>query len=55
MPATVIDGTRVADSILAETRCRAAAFERRSGRPGGVGPSTIAVLLSQTVAAAERP
>ena len=53
MPATVIDGTRVADSILAETRCRAAAFERRSGRKACL--ATIAVLLSQTVAAAERP
>ena len=32
MPATIIDGVRVADAILANTRRRAAEFENKSGR-----------------------
>jgi methylenetetrahydrofolate dehydrogenase (NADP+) / methenyltetrahydrofolate cyclohydrolase len=32
LPATIIDGVRVADSILADTRRRAAEFENTSGR-----------------------
>ncbi|MDT5340534.1 MAG: methylenetetrahydrofolate dehydrogenase / methenyltetrahydrofolate cyclohydrolase [Mycobacterium sp.] len=32
MPATIIDGSRVADAILADVRERAAEFEKKSGR-----------------------
>jgi 5,10-methylene-tetrahydrofolate dehydrogenase/methenyl tetrahydrofolate cyclohydrolase len=49
MPARVIDGSNVAKRLLDQTRDGLITPVR-----GGVGPMTIAMLLAQTVTAAER-